>query len=228
MGIDHTPADAVPVAGHPPGGKATPATALASFEPSERRYPQGQRRVFLAAVEAFSERGFHATTTRDIAARAGLSPAGLYVHFRSKEAVLHSISLSSMRLTEQVAATAAGRPGTAADRLAATVHDLTVWHAEHNAPARVVLHHLTDLTPEHHAEVVSVQHAIYRVIRDLVAEGAAAGEFDITDSGSTALALLSLCVDTARWYHPGYRRTPDQIGADYAAVARRMVAAPTA
>ncbi|WP_327139691.1 TetR/AcrR family transcriptional regulator [Nocardia sp. NBC_01327] len=231
MGIDHTPpADAVPVTGdgHPPGGNAALATALASFEPSERRYPEGQRRVFLAAIEAFSERGFHATTTRDIAARAGLSPAGLYVHFRSKEAVLHRISLSSMRLTEQVAATAAARPGSIADRLAATVHDLTVWHAEHNAPVRVVLHHLTDLTPEHHTEVTAVQYAIYRILRDLVAEGATAGEFAITDPGSTTLALLSLCVDTARWYQPGYRRTPDQIGADHAALARRMVAAPTA
>ncbi|WP_297617472.1 TetR/AcrR family transcriptional regulator [Nocardia sp.] len=228
MGIDHTPpADAVPVTGdgHPPGGNTTLATALANFEPSERRYPEGQRRVFLAAIEAFSERGFHATTTRDIAARAGLSPAGLYVHFRSKEEVLHRISLSSMRLTEQVAATAAAGPGTVADRLATTIHDLTVWHAEHSASVRVVLHHLTDLTPEHHAEVVTVQYAIYSVVRDLVTEGAAAGEFDIAEPGPTALALISLCIDTARWYRPSYRRTPEQIGTDYAAVARRMVAA---
>lgn len=38
-----------------------------------------------AAADAFAAKGFHATTTRDIAGRAGLSPAGVYVHFASKE-----------------------------------------------------------------------------------------------------------------------------------------------
>ena len=33
-----------------------------------------------AAADAFAERGFHATTTRGIASRAGLSPAGVDVH----------------------------------------------------------------------------------------------------------------------------------------------------
>ncbi|WP_194852975.1 TetR/AcrR family transcriptional regulator [Nocardia sp. SYP-A9097] len=206
-------------------GNAVLAGALAGFERSRHRFPEGQRRIFLAAIDAFAERGFRATTTRDIAARAGLSPAGLYVHFGSKEEVLHRISLSAMQLTKQVAETAAGTRGTPTARLAATVRDLTAWHAEHSASVRVVLYHLTDLTPEHHTEVLDVQLAIHRLIRDLVGEGVTAGEFDVPDPGVTTLALLSLCVDTARWYRPDYRRTPPQLGRDYAALALRMVGA---
>ncbi|MGW4248549.1 TetR family transcriptional regulator [Nocardia sp. NPDC004722] len=201
--------------------------AVAHLELSQRRFPEGQRRIFLAAIDAFSERGFHATTTRDIAARAGLSPAGLYVHFGSKEEVLYRISLSSMRLTHQVATAAAASPGTAAEHLTAVVRDLTVWHAEHAASVKVVLHHLTDLTAEHRGEVIDIQIAIHRLVRDLVARGVADGVFDVADSHATTLALMSLCVDTSRWYQPDYRRTPDQIGADYAALALRMVGAST-
>ncbi|MDN5853142.1 MAG: TetR/AcrR family transcriptional regulator, partial [Actinomycetia bacterium] len=51
-----------------------------------------RERLIDAAVEAFAERGFHATTTRDIAARAGMSPAALYVHHASKEDVLYEVS----------------------------------------------------------------------------------------------------------------------------------------
>src|SRR6185437_5284135 len=40
----------------------------------EYHFPAGSRRILLAAATAFAERGFHATTTRDIAAQAGLSP----------------------------------------------------------------------------------------------------------------------------------------------------------
>ncbi|MEC3956214.1 TetR/AcrR family transcriptional regulator [Nocardia sp. CDC153] len=202
--------------------------AVAHLELSQRRFPEGQRRIFLAAIDAFAERGFHATTTRDIAARAGLSPAGLYVHFGSKEEVLYRISLSSMRLTQQVATAAAAGPGTAADHLTAVVRDLTVWHADHAASVKVVLHHLGDLTPEHRAEVIDIQLAIHRQLRDLVAEGVAEGTFDVPDTHATTLALMSLCVDTSRWYTKGYRRTPDEIGADYAAIALRIVGAPPA
>lgn len=216
--------DAAPIAGDSGQGTA----AVANLELTQRRFPEGQRRIFLAAIDAFSERGFHATTTRDIAARAGLSPAGLYVHFGSKEEVLYRISVSSMRLTEQVAAAASTGPGTPADHLAAAVRDLTVWHAEHAASVRVVLHHLTDLTAEHRAEVTAIQSGIHRLIRDLVTRGATDGAFTVPDPTSTTLALLSLIVDTSRWYRPDYRRTPEEIGADYAAIALRIVAATPA
>ncbi|MEV0466716.1 TetR/AcrR family transcriptional regulator [Nocardia tengchongensis] len=220
MGNDDTAARA--------GDDGRGTAAVAHQELTERRFPEGQRRIFLAAIDAFAERGFHATTTRDIAARAGLSPAGLYVHFGSKEEVLYRISLSSMRLTHQVAMTAAAVSGSAADRLAAVVRDLTVWHAEHAASVRVVLHHLTDLTAEHRTEVAAIQIGIHRLVRDLVDQGRAAGVFEVADTNAVTLALMSLCVDTARWYQPEYRRTPDQIGADYAVLALRLVGAPSA
>ena len=73
-------------------------------------FPAGPRRILLAAAKAFAERGFHATTTRDIAAQAGLSPAALYVYFRSKEEVLHQIAASALDFTIEVAATEAKGP----------------------------------------------------------------------------------------------------------------------
>ena len=49
-------------------------------------------RLLAAAAEAFADRGFHGTTTRDIAAAAGMSPAAVYVHYKSKEQLLHQLS----------------------------------------------------------------------------------------------------------------------------------------
>jgi hypothetical protein len=37
------------------------------------------------------------------------------------------------------------------------------------------------------------------------------------------LAILSLCLDVARWYRPGYRLTPVQLGDSNAAAALRIV-----
>jgi AcrR family transcriptional regulator len=44
-----------------------------------------QEKILLAAAEEFSEKGFAATSIRDISARAGMNHAGIYYHFKSKE-----------------------------------------------------------------------------------------------------------------------------------------------
>jgi hypothetical protein len=57
------------------------------------------------------------------------------------------------------------------------------------------------------------------VIRD----GVAAGEFDVADVSGTTLAVLSLCIDVARWFNPAGHRTPDEVGELYADLVLRMV-----
>ena len=66
--------------------------AGAEAQPWGEVTPDAARRLLLAAVEAFAERGYHTTTTRDIAGRAGMSPAALYIHYKTKEELLHRIS----------------------------------------------------------------------------------------------------------------------------------------
>ena len=62
----------------PHSSKVTTSPGLA---PSPASDPTTVDRLMRAAAQAFAEKGFHATTTRDIASGAGLSPAGVYVHF---------------------------------------------------------------------------------------------------------------------------------------------------
>lgn len=45
-------------------------------------------RLITAAAEAFTERGFHATTLDEVASRAGMTKGAVYGNFRSKEALL--------------------------------------------------------------------------------------------------------------------------------------------
>jgi AcrR family transcriptional regulator len=54
--------------------------------------PPSSRRLLLAALEAFAAHGFDGATTRDIAGRAGMSPAAVYVHYGSKAELLYEIS----------------------------------------------------------------------------------------------------------------------------------------
>jgi AcrR family transcriptional regulator len=189
------------------------------------QFPEGYRRIFLAAAAEFAERGFHATTTRDIAGRAGLSPAAMYVYFRSKEDVLHQIAISALDLTIEIASAEAGRPDPAAARLQGLARVLTIWHTHNRQVAHVVLYQTGALSPEHRAEVAAREREVGRIVRQVIAEGVASGAFETDDAGAAATAVLSMCLDVARWYRPGYRRTPQQLGDFNAAAALRVVGA---
>jgi len=60
-------------------------------------------------------------------------------------------------------------------------------------------------------------------IRSIIKDGVKAGEFDVPEVSGTTLAVLSLCIDVARWFNPEGRRTPDEVGALYADLVLRMV-----
>jgi AcrR family transcriptional regulator len=189
------------------------------------RFPEGYRRMFLAAIAAFSERGFHGTSTRDIAARAGMSPAALYAYFGSKEEVLYRIASAALDITLEVTAAAASSAERPAGQLRAVVKALTAWNAYQNAAARVVLYQLEALTPEHRAELSAKEREVDQIVRRIIADGVSAGEFDVRDAVTAATAVLSLCLDIARWYRPGHRRSPDDMGDLYAETALRIVGA---
>jgi AcrR family transcriptional regulator len=187
--------------------------------------PDAARRLLLAAVEAFAERGFHATTTRDIAGRAGMSPAALYIHYKTKEELLYQISRVGHERSVRILTEAAGSEGAAAERLAAAVRDFVGWHAEHHTTARVVQYELTALGTEHYTEIAAMRRHTEKIMRAILADGVAAGDFEVADVRGTALAVLSLCIDVARWFSPDGRRGPDEIGALYADLVLRMVGA---
>ncbi|MYS21957.1 transcriptional regulator, TetR family [Streptomyces sp. DvalAA-14] len=204
-----------PSAGEPSAGE--PAGAWADIA------PDAARRLVVAAVQAFAERGYHATTTRDIASRAGMSPAALYIHYKTKEELLYQISKVGHQRSLALLAGARDAEGTATERLAGAVRVFVRWHAEHHTTGRVVQYELGALGPDHYTEIVALRRRSEAAIRSIIKDGVTQGEFDVPDVSGTTLAVLSLCIDVARWFNPDGRRTPDQVGELYADLVLRMV-----
>ncbi|MFJ5532335.1 TetR/AcrR family transcriptional regulator [Streptomyces sp. NPDC093261] len=189
--------------------------------------PDAARRLLVAAVEAFAERGYHATTTRDIAGRAGMSPAALYIHYKTKEELLHRISRIGHEKALEILRTAARREGTATERLADAVSSFVRWHAGGRTTARVVQYELDSLGPDARAEIQALRRQVDAEVRGIIEDGVATGEFDVLDVRGTTLAVLSLCIDVARWFNLDGPRTPEEVGALYADLVLRMVGVRT-
>ncbi|MFE9775433.1 TetR/AcrR family transcriptional regulator [Streptomyces sp. NPDC005931] len=185
--------------------------------------PDAARRLLLAAVEAFAERGYHATTTRDIAGRAGMSPAALYIHYKTKEELLHRISRIGHEKALEILRTAARAEGSATDRLAEAVSSFVRWHAGGRTTARVVQYELDSLGSDARAEILALRRQVDAEVRGIIEDGVRSGEFDVLDVRGTTLAVLSLCIDVARWFNVDGPRTPEEVGALYADLVLRMV-----
>lgn len=186
------------------------------------------RRIRDAAAEAFAESGYGGTTTRDIAARLGLSPAAMYPHYRSKEELLYAISYEGHRrcvdlltANDQVAAD----PAT---RLRSVVGAFAAWHGTHHARGRVIQYELTALSPEHYRMIVGLRRQSTQVVRRIIDAGAGDGTFDVPDAEGVTLAITSLCVDICRWFPAGRYTEPDQLRRLYGELALRLAGAQAA
>ena len=186
--------------------------------------PESSRRILLAALEAFSSQGYHASTTRGIAQRVGMSPAALYVHYASKSELLYEMSrIGHTAVLRDVRASAAELT-VPTERLPAMVAAFVSWHAVNHDLARVINYELEELTSERLGELQALQKDLEELFRAELQRGVDAGDFAVTDPQATVWALLSLGIDVARWW-PRDRVGPDALGDAYAGIALRIVGA---
>ena len=187
--------------------------------------PEASRLLLLSALDAFLARGFHAATTREIGERAGMSPAAVYVHWKAKHDLLFEISRIGHRAVldtvEQALAQASEDP---VERVDAFVSAFATWHAENHALARVIQYEFKKLPSRQFREIVAIRDRFEELMRDELARGVAAGVFDVADLEGTTLAVLSLCIDLARWYEPSPEHSsPKAVGELYAGLVIRML-----
>ncbi|MCQ2000937.1 TetR/AcrR family transcriptional regulator [Arthrobacter zhaoxinii] len=183
------------------------------------------QRLLDSATEAFAAKGFHGTTTRDIATAAGVTPGAVYVHHRSKEELLYSISRVGHERTLDLVRTGVASSTDPVQQIRTMVRDFVEWQAANRTKSSVVNFELAALTEDHRAEVLEIRRSVDAEFRAVVDRGRRQGLFDVEDTGLAVLALLSLCVDVARWYRGDGRQTAAGIGEHHSRLALRMLGA---
>src|ERR1044071_3264553 len=98
--------------------KDTAARAIPQRAASE----ETRQQILDTALGLFRERGFDATTIRDIAGHAGLSLGAAYYYFKSKEAIVGAYYDYTQREHQPRARAAFARSHNLRDRLRAAFH----------------------------------------------------------------------------------------------------------
>ncbi|MGD9412218.1 MAG: TetR/AcrR family transcriptional regulator [Desulfobacterales bacterium] len=94
-------------------------TQVKNPELVERR----RRQIADAAVQLFIDKGFHKTTTRQIARAAGFSIGSLYEYFASKEDILYMVCESIHAEVERGVSAAMSQAAGGRDALAKIIHE---------------------------------------------------------------------------------------------------------
>ena len=187
-------------------------------------HPQSSRRLLLASLDCFATHGYTATTTRQIAALTDMSPAAVYVHYRSKQELLGALSRAGHSAVLRHVERAVHGLQAPTDRVRRFVEAFADWHATHQKLARVIQYELGGLSAKQLDDVRCDRDRVEAILRGAIRDGVTAGTIRADDVDGAALALLSLGIDVARWYSPEGRKTPQEIGAFYGQLAMRALA----
>lgn len=192
----------------------------AAAEPS----PAGQETLLQAALDAFVEHGFHGTSMRDIAARAGMSVSASYYYFPSKRHLLMRIMT---RVTEDLigllerARDGAGKDPTA--RLAAIVRTHVLLHTQRQAEAFIGSSELRSLAAADRTIAVALRDRVAAIFKDTIGDGLRRGVFHCVHRAEATLAITTMCTAVASWYRADGPHSPHAIADRYATLSLRML-----
>jgi TetR/AcrR family transcriptional regulator, cholesterol catabolism regulator len=165
-----------------------------------------REQILGAAASLFSERGYHATSMRDIGVAAGMLHGSLYAHIRTKEDLLYEIVLRAAEQFLDGAEAAAGSEQPAENRLRAAMRAHVRVVAEDVDAARVFHHEWRALSGERLQEVLGLRDR-YEDLWDVIV-GALPGR---RPRKLTRLLVLSAANWVYTWYDPSGPLSPDQV-----------------
>ena len=166
--------------------------------------------VLSAAAQLFNERGFHATSLDDIAARLGVSKPTLYYYVKNKEEILLGCVRQGLQLMLDGIEVSRSAGGSALDQLTACMQ----------VYARIVTQDFgmclirvgeEQISAPNRAELRRIKAEIDHEFRRLVAQGVEEGSLAPCDPKMTAFVIGGALSWIGRWYQPGGEYSPQQV-----------------
>jgi AcrR family transcriptional regulator len=174
-----------------------------------------EARILEVAGRLFYERGYEATTMRDLATGVGIKAASLYNHFSGKQAILVRICLDGMREFYEGAFARIEGVDDVRERLRALVVWLVVSETRYPYAARITDEQMHALSPRNRKRLLMLRDAFEALIDDVLDEGQTQGIWRISHPRVISLGIISMCkIDS--WYDKKGPFTPEQIGDIYA------------
>jgi AcrR family transcriptional regulator len=177
--------------------------------------PSTEARILEVASRLFYERGYKATTTRDLAEAVGIKESSLYKHFASKQAILVRICLDGMQGFYQGALDRIEGVDDVRDRLRALIVWQVVAETRYPYAGRIADEQMHALNSKNRKQLIALRDDFEALIDDLLGEGQTQGIWHLSHPRVIRLGLIGMC-KVEHWYNKKGLLTPEQIGDIYA------------
>jgi len=158
-----------------------------------------QARILVVAEKLFREIGYQKTTVADIARTLRMSPANVYRFFDSKKSINAGVARRLMGEVEVAANAIVAGPQPAPQRMRELLTSVHQMNAERYV-GDSKLHEMVAVAMEESWDVCEAHMVrIKGSIGEVIADGVAAGEFDVAD---VTLAANCVCMGMVGFFHP--------------------------
>lgn len=199
--------------------KRTPTTRTADAAPESPWIPASAREqqrevkrnaVLSTAAQLFNERGFHATSLDDIAARLNVSKPTLYYYVKNKDEILIECVRKGLQMMLEGIDEARTAGGQAIDQLVTCMRVYTRIVTQDFGMCLIRVGD-DELPPESRQALRRLKSAIDMEFRRLVTEGIAEGSLQPCDPKMAAFVIAGALSWIGRWYQPGGEYSPEEI-----------------
>ena len=175
------------------------------------------------ALACFLELGYHGSTMRGVAERAGLSVAGLYHYSSSKQQLLVSLldrTMDDLTRRTSAAQAEAEDPWT---RFARLVECQALFHSHRRELGFIGTTEMRSLAGPARARIARVRREEQARIDDEVRAACRAGAFATPLPHEAARAVVTMCTAIPQWYRHEGDSTPEQVAQWYVDFALDLV-----
>jgi AcrR family transcriptional regulator len=179
--------------------------------------------VLDAACLLFAERGYRATSMRDIATALGVRAPSLYNHVSSKQEILYQIMDTAMDRALAALDEALAGVEDVADQLRRATESLVLDFLRYPAEVTVCNVEVRSLEPGYRLAIVAKRDAYAARVRRIIEHGCRTGRFRTPTPQLAAFAVLELGNGAKSWFRPGGRYTDTFVARAYGEFALRVV-----
>jgi len=175
--------------------------------------------MYRTAAQLFRDRGYDATSVSDIARALGLTKAGLYHHFESKEALLFEIMMFGLDTVRDEVIVPIRAIRDPEERL----RQLILRHGRIITRGQGAVAHLGDeiraLPPAARKQIEHRMRVYFDLVRETLGELQAAGRLRAVDRTVATFSLIGMILWVPRWYRQDGALSQEAVAEQIAAFA---------
>ncbi|MBC7595725.1 MAG: TetR family transcriptional regulator [Kineosporiaceae bacterium] len=179
--------------------------------------------VLSSAIEVFVRMGYHGATVRMIAGGSGMSIAGVYHHYPSKQSLLiaaFDLTMSELRWRVLAAREDGATP---TQSLANMVEALALFHTHRSDLALIGASEMRSFEPEHRPRIAALRNEIQYLLDEQISLASDQGDIRTPHPHDAGRAISTMCTSLPQWFKTDGRLSPEDIASEYAQFALDMM-----